>query len=151
MILDERNEFCDGTALNTGAAGTYLIGDVIDLQGTGIDIGAGEPLYVVIQVSTTATSGGSATAQFHIASDSVAAIAADGTETIHASTDAIAVDSLTAGYTFVLPLPPQGSVTYERYLGIEQVTGTAAFTAGNINAFITNEPKAWKPYADATN
>ena len=31
MILDEYNEFCDATSLNTGAAGTYNIGDVIDL------------------------------------------------------------------------------------------------------------------------
>ena len=30
MILDERGEFCDATALNTGAAGSYLLGDVVD-------------------------------------------------------------------------------------------------------------------------
>jgi hypothetical protein len=30
-IMDSTNEFCDATALNTGAAGTYLIGNVVDL------------------------------------------------------------------------------------------------------------------------
>ena len=43
MILDERNEFADAVALNTGAAGSYLIGDQIDL-GVARDIGNGEPL-----------------------------------------------------------------------------------------------------------
>ena len=40
MILDERTEFCDATALNTGGAGSYLLGDVIDLQAIGIDLGS---------------------------------------------------------------------------------------------------------------
>ena len=151
MILDERNEFCDATALNTGGAGTYLIGDVMDLGSTGDDIGTGEPLYVVIQVTTAVTSGGSATVKFHVASDAGAAIAADGSETIHSSTNAIAKASLTAGATLIFPLPAAGSVAYERYLGIEQVTATAALTAGAVNAFITNEPHSWVAKADAVN
>ena len=32
MIIDKRNEFASATALNTGAAGTYNVGDVIDLS-----------------------------------------------------------------------------------------------------------------------
>src|SRR4051812_40283389 len=31
-VMDSRAEFCDATALNTGAAGTYLIGNVMDLS-----------------------------------------------------------------------------------------------------------------------
>ena len=31
MILDTLNQFCSAVALNTGGAGTYLVGDVIDL------------------------------------------------------------------------------------------------------------------------
>jgi hypothetical protein len=73
MILDERNEFCDATALNTGGAGSYLVGDVIDLGAASRDIGMGESLFLVIQVDTTATSGGSATGAFHLASDAQAA------------------------------------------------------------------------------
>jgi len=60
MILDKRTEFCDATALNTGAAGTYLIGDQIDL-GVARDIGTGEQLYLVITVDTPPTSAGAAT------------------------------------------------------------------------------------------
>lgn len=151
MILDERLEFCDAVALNTGAAGSYLLGDVIDLQlAAGGDIGAGEPLYLIIQVDTTATSGGSATANFTLASDAQAAIATDGSATVHSTTGAIAVATLTAGRTYCFALPSQGNV-YERYLGILQTTAVAAFTAGKINAFITLDPTGWRAYADGVN
>lgn len=146
MILDERLEFADATALNTGAAGTYLIGDVVDL-GVSRDIGEGESLYLVIQVDTTATSGGSAPGQFKLASDAQAAIATDGSATVHFETVAIPVATLVAGYRVCAIALPRG--TYERYLGILQVTGTAAFTAGKVNAFLTDNPGKWTAYADA--
>lgn len=146
MILDERTEFCDATALNTGGAASYLVGDVIDLT-VARDIGGGEAnLYLVIQVDTTATSGGSATAAFSLASDAQAAIAVDGSATIHAVTAAIPVATLVAGYQVaVIPLP-RGIPAYERYLGILQTTAVAAFTAGKINAFLTDNPGKWTPY-----
>ena len=147
MILDERNEFCDATALNTGVAASYLIGDVIDL-GLSRDIGTGEDLYLVITVATTATSGGAATGQFHLASDAQAAIAVDGTASYHFSSAAIAVATLVAGYTIAAVRLPSG--TYERYLGILQTTGTAAFTAGAVNAFLTKDISKWTAYSDYT-
>lgn len=147
MILDERNEFCDATALNTGGAASYLIGDVIDL-GVSRDIGTGEDLYLVITVDTTATSGGSATGAFHLASDAQAAIAVDGTATYHFSTAAIAVATLVAGYTIAAVRLPSG--TYERYLGILQTTAVAAFTAGKVNAFLTKDISKWTAYSDYT-
>lgn len=151
MILDERLEFCDATALNTGAAGTYLLGDVIDLQSVaGGDIGAGEDLYVVITVDTLPTSGGAATADFKLASDAQAAIATDGSATVHATTGPRTIAQLAAGTKFAFCLPIEGP-TYERYLGILQTTATAAFTAGKINAFVTLDPAAYKAYADAVN
>ena len=41
MILDEITEFCDATSLNTGAAGTYNVGDVID-SSVARDLGNGQ-------------------------------------------------------------------------------------------------------------
>lgn len=149
MILDEYGEFCDATALNTGGAASYLIGDVIDLGSTTQDLAGGEDLYLVIQVDTTATSGGAATGQFHLASDAAAAIAVDGTASYHFSTSAIAVATLVAGYQIACVKLPSG--TYERYLGILQTTAVAAFTAGKVNAFLTKNAKTWRAYADATN
>lgn len=144
MILDKRNEFADATALNTGGAGSYLIGDVIDTGGDGLnDV---EDLYFVVQVDTTATSGGSATGQFHLVSDAQAAIATDGSATYHYSTPAIPVATLAAGYQVCKVELPKG--TYERYVGVLQTTGTAAFTAGKINAFLTPTPVTWKATND---
>lgn len=152
MILDERLEFCDATSLNTGAAGSYLIGDVIDLGGAPTNPGPGagdsEDLYLVIQVDTAVTSGGSATVQFHLASDAAAAIATDGSASYHFSTAAIPKATLVAGYQVCAVQLPQG--TYERYLGILQTTAVAALTAGKVNAFLTKRVPVIKAY-DAPN
>lgn len=145
MILDKRNEFCDAVALNTGAAGTYLVGDQIDL-GVARDMGNGEPMYLVITVDTLPTSGGSATAQFQLASDASASIATDGSASVHLQTKAFAISEMAAGTMLAAIALPLEGVAYERYLGVLQVTGTAAFTAGKINAFLTHDVAKWKSY-----
>ncbi len=145
MILDKRNEFCDATALNTGGAGTYLVGDQIDL-GTARDVGNGQPVYLVITVDTLPTSGGSATAQFSLASDASASIATDGSASVHFSTKAFAISEMAAGQVLAAIALPMEGVAYERYLGILQTTGTAAFTGGKVNAFLTNDVAKWKAY-----
>lgn len=150
MILDERTEFCDATALNTGAAGTYNIGDVIDTKSATIDpntlkdFGLSD-IFLVIRVSVAATSGGAATGQFRLVSDDTSTPSTT-TATVHATSAAIAVASLTAGATIMVVKLPSGS--YERYLGIQQITGTAAFTAGAVDAFLTADPSLWRAYAD---
>lgn len=150
MILDELTEFCDATALNTGGAASYLIGDVVDLGAGSKPLYDIEHLYLVITVDTTATSGGAATGQFHLASDAQAAIAVDGTATYHWSSSARTVASLVAGLVVaVVPLPKLP--IYERYLGILQTTAVAAFTAGKVNAFLTPDPSNWAAFADGTN
>ncbi len=148
MILDELGEFADATALSTAGLGLALVGDVIDL-GSARDIGNGEPLYLVIQIDTAVTSAGAATLEFQLVSDAQAAIAVDGSASVHAKTAAIAKAALVAGYCVaVIPLPFDGGVPYERYLGILQNVGTAALTAGKFNAFLTRTPAAWKAYSD---
>lgn len=149
MILDERSEFCDATSLNTGGAASYLVGDVMDLTQTTREIGQGENIWLVIQVDTTVTSGGAATVQFHLCSDAAAAIAVDGSATYHWSSAAIPKATLVAGYLVAAIKLPVGS--YERYLGILQTTGTAALTAGKINAFLVKDFAQWRPFADASN
>jgi len=149
MITARLNTFASAVALNTGAAGTYNIGDLINMEDVR-DLGQGNPLYLVVTVETTATSGGSATGQFQLVSDATSTISTT-TQTVHAVSAAHAVASMVAGYSiFVIALPQEGTV-YEQYLGIQQITGTAAFTAGKIDAFLTMDVAAWKPYADAAN
>lgn len=154
MILDERNEFADATSV-AAAAGTALIGDVIDLGASARDIGNGEPLWLVLQTDTEIITGGTAgTIQFQLASDAQAAIAVDGSATIHGSSPEYVTDDAAAnsaqlnagGYLWVVALP-QGAV-YERYLGILCVIGTTTVTAGKINAFLTTDVSAYRAYAD---
>lgn len=153
MILDERTEFCDAQTLNTGAAGTYNLGDQIDLGVAGRGIGeAGDQLYLVLQVATGITAGSAGTVQFQLASDDSGTLATNGTQSIHMQTRAFTTGTGTGTTTLkagtvlgVFALPIEG-VTYERYLGIQQVTGTAAITAGAIDAFVTPTPAAWKAY-----
>ena len=155
MILDERLEFADNVSV-AAAAGTALIGDVIDLQ-VARDIGQGHPLYLVITVGTEIITGGVAgTIAFDLASDAQAAIATDGTATVHASTGSEATgaagtnDDLAAGSVLaVLSVPAEGPV-YERYLGILARVGTTTVTAGTINAFLTLDPTGNKAYPQAT-
>jgi hypothetical protein len=158
MILDSRNEFADAVSLNTGAAGTYLIGSQIDLTTVAGGLGYGDQLYLVVSVDTGINAASAGTVQFQLASDDSASIATDGTATILASSPALVTSttsgnaggSLAAGKTLwvvELPIVPEA----ERYLGIRQVTGTAAISAGKINAFLTTDVAAIKHYADAVN
>lgn len=148
-ITDKLSTFGLAEALNTGAAGSYILGDALDLQNAR-DIANGRPLYVVISVSTTATSGGSATGAFSILA--AAADPAITSDNVLLATGAIAVADMTAGDTLaVLALPMEGAVAYTQYIGLMQTTAVAAFTAGAINAYITMDPPVWRAYPEGQN
>lgn len=147
MIMDELAEFADATTITT-ATGRALLGDVMDLGSIGRDIGNGQTVYLVIEIDTAVTSAGAATVDFELVSDAQAAIAVDGTATIHLATGAIGKATLVAGYKIVKAIPAD-SPTYERYLGVISNPAVAALTAGNANAFLTLDPSGNKHYADA--
>jgi len=145
MIMDETLEFADGADVS-GAAGTALVGDVVDLGANVKNVGRGEHLYLVIQVETAA-SGGTSIA-FELASDAAAGIATDGSATTHWTSGAVAVADLTAGKRFIVPLPE--GVDYERYLGI-LATRVGTVSTCDISAFLTDRPQNWASYPDAVN
>lgn len=152
MILDTYNQFADATSV-AAAAGTALIGDVIDLGAASADIGNGQPLYLVIQTDTEIITGGNAgTIEFRLASDSTANLATS--PTVHFSTGSLVTDDaaandarLNAGGVIAAVALPMG--TYERYLGILCVTATTTTTAGKINAFLTTDVAKWVAMPDA--
>lgn len=151
MYIDKSTELCDAEALSTAGTGLALVGDQIDLGAAGENVGNGEPMALVVQVTTAVTSAGAATVEFQLASDAAAAIATDGSATVHGKTYAIPKASLVAGFQVILPLPPAGDVAYERYLGLLQNVGTAALTAGAIDAFVIPQTQIqqWKSLPDA--
>lgn len=154
MILDEATEFADAVSV-AQAAGTYLLGDQIDLQ-SARDIGNGHPLYFMITVDTEIITGGSAgTINFSLVSDAQAAIATDGTATVHFKTRDFVTDDSAAndaqmnvgGVIACVPIPLEGA-TYERYLGVLYTVATTTTTAGKVNAFLTTDPQKWKAMPD---
>lgn len=154
MWMDERLEFANGEAVSTAGAATRLIGDVVDL-GDARDIGVGpKALYLILQVSTAFAGGTSM--QFILASDSVAAIAVDGSETRHYASDVFTVAQLTAGFTMSIKLPSgdtaqgEDTIGYERYLGILGI-GVGTQSAGAINAFLSPDSYGNVLYPDANN
>jgi len=156
MIMDNFTEFCDATSV-AAIAGTALLGDVIDLT-TARDVG-GSKLFFVMTVDTAIITGGTAgTIQFQLVSDAQAAIAVDGSATVHWTsksfvTDDAALNDLDAGDIICqieLPIEADGTV-YERYLGVIATIGTTTVTAGKVNAFLTKDPMVHKSYANASN
>jgi hypothetical protein len=151
MILDERLEFADAASV-VNAAGTFLLGDVVPLS-VARDIGGGEDgqLYLVVQVDTALDSAGeAATVVFKLVSDAQAAIATDGTASVHAVSETFTEAQLddVGKRVWVCPVPPQSDAEpYETYLGVIYTIGTEALTAGAVSAFLTRDIGSKKVYS----
>lgn len=156
MILDERTEFADAASV-AAAAGTALIGDVIPLGSVPRDIGMGQPVYLVITIDTEIITGGLAgTVKFQLVSDAQAAIATDGSATVHFDTGTFATGAAASNAALLagkkvaqVAIPMEGKV-YEAFLGILCVTATTTTTAGKINAFLTLDPNEPRSYPQGT-
>lgn len=150
MILDKNLLMAEALAVS-GAAGTALKGDVIDLGAGQRNVFRGtNDLYLVLTVTTAFASAGAATVNFQLASDAQAAIATDGSATVNWQSGALAYTTLTAGRRFIIPLPNDPDP--ERYLGLLVVTGAATTTAGSVTAELTAWPPAdYIAHADAVN
>lgn len=159
MIMDDRLEFADALSV-AAVAGTALIGDVVDTGAIARDIGSGKDLWFVITVDTEIiTGGGAGTIQFQLVSDAQAAIATDGSASVHYSSKAFVTGNaasndsqLNAGEVTVAVAVPMQGVVYERFLGVLAIIATTTVTAGKINAFLTYDPPHTKKlYAEGAN
>jgi len=147
MIVDELLMFGDNDA--PGNIGTNLADNQIDMSVVR-DVGQGQPMYLVIRVTTTFV-GATGTCNFRLRSDDTASID-PSTSTAHWESGAIAVADLAEGKTFVVALPIEGNA-YEQYLGLQYVVATASFTAGGVDSYLTIDPPNTKfgGYADGAN
>lgn len=142
MIGSDLNDTFSAAAAVTATA----ISNVIDL-GTGNttrDIGAGEPIYLIIKVDVTTASAGGTTIDFTLESDSTADLATS--PTVHLTVAAVPKATLVAGYQVVAIALPVGQ--YERYVGIRYTVAVANLTAGAFTAYLTRQPQATYAYAD---
>jgi hypothetical protein len=139
MYLDRQNLFSAAQAITTGSTAST---DIIDL-GSSRDIGAGEPLEVIVAIDATFTSGGAGTLDVKLQTDTSSGF---GSAVTLASTGATALASLTAGAAIARWKVPRGVL---RYLRLQYVVATADMTAGTITAGIGIGRQDTATYADA--
>jgi len=139
MLIDRLNMFSTDQAITVDAISENVI-DLGPLGGatanTIRDIGAGRTLYLHILVKETFDSAEEdATLDVTLESDSTADLATSAT--VHwTSTLVIAEATLVAGYWIAKGIAiPSGA--YERYLGLRFNNATHAFTAGKVDAWIS--------------
>lgn len=128
MYTDKLALFSDAQAPTTGTTAST---NVVDTGVAGRGIGSGEPVWLVVQVVTTCTSGGSNTTQ---------AVLQDSADNSSFSTVlsgvATAVASLVAGYNLLRVALPLG---LRRYIRVAYVIATADLTAGAFDAYLTHD------------
>jgi hypothetical protein len=168
-MFDKQNEFADAVTVAL-AAGTTNLGNQIDLL-QARDVGAGRPLWLVINVATAIVTGGAAgTIQFRLVSDDTASISTTACS-VHLISPAFVTDddptipvgtqlfcaALPLCQDFVsvsvagVPVTTGPGAPYERFLGVQVIVGTTTITAGAVNAYLTLDPHGLKQYADAVN
>ena len=130
-LLDSQNELSNKQTL-IAAVGTHVSTNVIDLS-VDRDIGKGEPVPFLAQITTLVESGGAATLQLILETDDNEAMAS--AETLYTS-EVITLAALVAGYKFPINFVPR---TNQQYLRASYVIGTADITAGAIQCSIGSE------------
>lgn len=142
MILDRTNEFSDSQAVTATAISTNVIDVNPAAKNATIDYGAGEPVWLVLQVDTTFTAAGAATLTATLESADNAALSSN--PVVHFTTPAIPLSGLTAGTQVARIRLPVGD--YKRYLGMRYTVGTGPMTAGAISAFLVKDAQDRKTY-----
>lgn len=142
MITDKLNMFSGlaGQAVTASAAST----DVLDLGplthgNTRRDIGAGEPLYLVVAVLAAATAAGAATVNFQLQTSDD-----NATWVTLYDSGAKALADLTAGKQPVAVVLPRG---VRRYLRLNYSVGTGPLTAGTFWAGLVKDVQDTTYYA----
>lgn len=127
MILDAKLVFSDGQEETTAAA--HDSDNIVDTETTS-NLAIGTELIINVVVSTTFTSGGSATliATFQTSPD-------NSSWTTHCTSETWAVADLAAGAVLLRRAIPMEKC--QRYWKFVYTIGTAAMTAGAVDAFIT--------------
>lgn len=133
MLTDAFLQLSTAQAVTASAVST----NTIDL-GVARDIAIGTPLYVVIQVNTSATATGAGTVNFQVISSAGADLSSP---TVLSQSGAIGKAELTASRKLIaVPIGPSVLVAApngQRYLGLNYEVGTGPLTAGAFTATIT--------------
>jgi hypothetical protein len=140
MITDKLNTFSNAQLVTATAAST----DVIDLGplthgNTRRDIGAGEPIYLVVAMLAAATAAGAATTNIQLQTSDD-----NATWVTLFDSGALALADLAAGKRPVQIAVPRG---VRRYLRLNFVIGTGPLTAGSFWAGLVKDVQDNTKYA----
>ena len=131
MLIDSQNEFSDDQTLAI-AVGDQASSNLVDLS-VDRDIGKGEPVPLLVQITDDATSGGAGTLQVLVQSDGDVAF---GSPSVLYTSEVIALATLVAGYKFLINFVPRAN---ERYVRVLYRIGTADLTGGTVHASMGSE------------
>lgn len=149
MLISKQDLLSNAQAITGDTISTY-VRDVLSSGGpinagdtggptanTTVNIGAGNPLYLYILVTTAMVSAGSATLTVALESDDNTSLSS---ATVHQTVaSAVTAATMVAGYWIAKGTPiPQGS--YQRYVGLRYTTNTSDFETGNITAWLSPIP-----------
>lgn len=144
MIVDKRTEFFDRLVIP--AAGTAVLGDVVDTGPDQRDLGNGRPVYWYLACEIAAAGGTSI--QANLVSSASSAMTSP---VVHLSTPTILLANIKPGkLLFIAPLPLEGPA-YLRYLGVQCVTAGTFTGGGAITSGLSLDPAGWKAYRDGAN
>jgi hypothetical protein len=132
MILDSQEQLSDAQAVtSTGDAASTNVYDT----GAAADVGIGNDIYVYVKTKAAFTSGGSGTLQVVLQDSADNSTFAD----VQALTPVKALATLTANTDLVRARLPIG---LRRYIRLAYRVGTAAMTAGTVDAYLSLEVQA---------
>jgi hypothetical protein len=113
---------------------------------TGRNMGAGEPIFLVVLVTVAFTAAGAATMDIQFVSSASSTLSSPN---VHIDTGVIAKATLVAGYIPIFQALPRNGPAYLQYLGLIYTIATGPMTAGKVTAFITKDAQDLNTYVKA--
>ncbi len=136
-LFDALFEFSDAQSVAATAEST----NILDMQSSGLEMGAGTPIYLNIRVGVAAAAGTSLTVVFHNSSTTDIDAGTEGsTNNTVWSSGAIPIANLTAG-AWITRLSLPVNFDANRYVGI-QYTASGTLTSCTVNAWLDNGPQS---------
>jgi hypothetical protein len=142
MLLDKNLMFAEG--VDTGNTGTRLVGDVVDLSQRR-DIGAGEPIFMNVLVTTGITAASAGTYQVALSTADNDALTTNVENVLLSAAVVTGATAIPAGTELLNVAIPSSFL--RRYIGVREIVGTQNTTAGAITAFISKDQAAYRAYA----
>lgn len=152
MYVDKMTEFSDAQAVTATAISTNVLdlfstvtgGDTNITPNTRIDIGAGEDVYLVVSVPVAITDTSSdATLVVTLEAADDAGLTTNAQVLYSTGTLAFATYASAGTRICAVKIP---SFAARRYLGVRYTVASGPFTAGAIDAFLTTNIDANRPY-----